>query len=68
MHQNFNLLLWGNGEASQHAHWLSYAMKGESIHPTERSLPGKKKNNVILNADLIIYFWGSIFPEMAVWP
>jgi len=42
MHQSFNLLLWGNRATSQHAHWLSCAMKGESIPPTERSLPGKK--------------------------
>lgn len=45
MHQNFNLLLWGNRETSQHVPWLSYALKGESVLPTERSLPGKKKEN-----------------------
>lgn len=42
MLQNFNLLLWGNRETWQHGHWPSCALKGESVLPTERSLPGKK--------------------------
>lgn len=63
MHQNFNLLLWENGEPSQHTHWLSYAVEVESSFPTGTSLSGEK--NVILNADLILCFWGCRLAEAA---
>lgn len=63
MHQNFNLLLWVNGEPSQHAYWLSCAVRVESSSPHwEVTFKGKKG---FLNADLITCFWGCCLAEAA---
>lgn len=62
VHQNFNLLLWVNGEPSQHSYWLSCAVEVESSSRTGRS-PTRGKN-VILNADLTC-FWGCCLAEAA---